>query len=171
MPVQEGSVPFLVGGGDDRASARVIAFGNHQPPRDCTDAAFHEAGMLVEHEAVDAGIAQSGLRPGQADDIVRPKKLSHADRAALSGEVRPIAGSSFAALWYARLLSRVKPHVCSAECGAASQTGRRSWWGSYKVPIAAPRPRSRRSTRCSTCSPPILPGSTSLSYRACTVRW
>jgi hypothetical protein len=31
--------------------------------------------MLVEHKAVDAGIAQAGLRPGQADDVVRPKKL------------------------------------------------------------------------------------------------
>ena len=60
------------------AGAPMIAFGNHQPPRDRADAAFHEAGMLVEHEAVDAGIAQSGLRPGQADDIVRPKQLSHA---------------------------------------------------------------------------------------------
>ena len=107
----------------------MIVLGNHQPPRDCADAAFHEARMLVEHKAVDAGIAQSGLRPGQADDVVRPKKLSHADRAALSGEVRPIAGSSFAALWYARLPLRVKPRVCSANRGTASETGRRSWWG------------------------------------------
>ncbi len=62
----------------------MIALGNHQPPRDRADAAFHQAGMLVEHEAVDAGVAQPGLRPGQADDIVRPKKLSHAgDRRAI----------------------------------------------------------------------------------------
>ena len=60
------------------AGARVVALGNHQAPRDRTDAAFDEAGMMIEHEAVDAGVAQSGLRPGQADGIVGAKQLPHA---------------------------------------------------------------------------------------------
>ena len=72
----------------------MIARGNHQPARYRTDAAFHQTGMLVEHEAVDAGIAQAGLRPGQADYVVRPKKLFQAGKPALSRDVRPIAGPS-----------------------------------------------------------------------------
>jgi hypothetical protein len=35
----------------------MIALGNHQPPLDRADAAFHQTRMLVEHEAIDAGIA------------------------------------------------------------------------------------------------------------------
>ncbi len=60
----------------------MIAVGDHQPPRDGADAALHQARMLVEYKAVDAGLAQSGLSPGQADNIVRPKELSQAGRPA-----------------------------------------------------------------------------------------
>ena len=91
----------------------MIALGDHQPPRDSADAAFHQARMLVEYEAVDAGIAQPGLRPGQADDIVRPKKLSQAGEPALSGDVRPIAGPFVSSDVICLLIvGRVKPRIC-----------------------------------------------------------
>ena len=45
----------------------MIALGDHQAPRDRADAAFDEAGVMIEHEALDAGVAQPRLRPGQAD--------------------------------------------------------------------------------------------------------
>ena len=40
-----------------RPGAAVVAFGDHQAARDRADAAFDEAGMMVEHEAVDPGVA------------------------------------------------------------------------------------------------------------------
>ena len=55
----------------------MIAFGNHQAARDRPDAAFDEAGMMIENHAVDAGIAQLRLRPGQADDVVGAQQLLH----------------------------------------------------------------------------------------------
>ena len=33
--------------------------------------------LMVEHQAVDSGIAQPGLRPGQADDVVSAEQLLH----------------------------------------------------------------------------------------------
>jgi hypothetical protein len=76
----------------------VIALGDHQPPRDRADAAFHQTGMLVENEAGDTGIAQASLRPGQTDNVVRPKQLSQAGKPALSGDARPIAGPSIVSI-------------------------------------------------------------------------
>src|SRR6266702_2382617 len=62
---------------DQRAGPAVILFGNHQAARDRTDAAFDEAGMMIEDKAVDADIAQQGLRPGQPDDVVGAQELLH----------------------------------------------------------------------------------------------
>src|SRR5437763_1870530 len=59
------------------AGAAMIALGDHQPPRDRADAALDDARMLVEHEALDPGIAQQRLGPGQADDIVGAQQLFH----------------------------------------------------------------------------------------------
>ena len=53
----------------------MIAFRNHQAARDRPDAALDKVGVMIEDKTVDAGVAQPGLRPGQADDIVRPKEL------------------------------------------------------------------------------------------------
>src|ERR1043166_7157173 len=55
----------------------MIALGDHQPPRDGADAALDQARMLVEHDALDPGIAQQRLGPGQADDIVGAQQLFH----------------------------------------------------------------------------------------------
>ncbi len=44
--------------------------------------------MMVEHKAVDAGIAQPGLRPGQADDVVGAQQLLH-PRSRLASGRRP----------------------------------------------------------------------------------
>jgi hypothetical protein len=55
----------------------MIALGNHQPPRDRADAALDKARMLVEHDAVDPGIAQQRLGPGQTDDIVGAQQFFH----------------------------------------------------------------------------------------------
>ena len=71
------SVQFLLRRGDQRAGSAVILFGNHQAARDRSDAAFDEAGMMIEDETVDADIAQQGLGPGQADDVVGAQELLH----------------------------------------------------------------------------------------------
>ena len=63
----------------------MIAVGNHQAPRDRPDAALDKAGMMIEHEAIDAGIAKAGLRPGQAHDVVAAQQLLHPRRAASDG--------------------------------------------------------------------------------------
>src|SRR5437016_10243814 len=62
---------------DQRAGPAVIFFGNHQAARDRPDAAFDEAGMMIEDKAVDADIAQQGLGPGQANDVVGAQELLH----------------------------------------------------------------------------------------------
>ncbi len=62
---------------DQRAGPAMIVFGNHQAARDRPDAAFNEARMMIEDKAVDAGVAEPGLSPGQADDIVGAQQLLH----------------------------------------------------------------------------------------------
>ena len=62
---------------DQRAGPAVIFFGDHQAARDRPDAAFNEAGMMIEDKTVDADIAQHGLGPGQADDVVGAQELLH----------------------------------------------------------------------------------------------
>ena len=58
------SLSRLLAGRRERArGSLVVALGDHQAPRDRADAAFDEARVLVEHEAVDAGIPQQGLEP------------------------------------------------------------------------------------------------------------
>ena len=55
----------------------MIAFRNHQAARDRPDTPFDEAGMMIEDKAVDAGVAEPGLRPGQADGVVGAQQLPH----------------------------------------------------------------------------------------------
>src|SRR5260370_90851 len=71
------SAQLLLRGIDQRAGPAVILFGNHQAARDRADAAFDEAGMVIEDKAVDASIAEPGLSPGQADDVVGAQQLLH----------------------------------------------------------------------------------------------
>jgi len=71
------SAQLLLRRGDYRLGPAVIRFGNHEAPRDRPDAAFDEAGVMIENDAVDAGIAQPGLRPRQADDVVGAQQLLH----------------------------------------------------------------------------------------------
>jgi hypothetical protein len=55
----------------------MILFGNHQAPRDRSDASFDKAGMMIKDNAVDPDIAQPGLRPGQANHVVGAQQLLH----------------------------------------------------------------------------------------------
>ncbi len=55
----------------------MIAFRNHQSARDRPDAAFDKAGMMIENKAVDAGITQPDLCPGQADRVVGAQQFPH----------------------------------------------------------------------------------------------
>jgi hypothetical protein len=74
----------------------MIALGNHQPPRDGADAAFDEARMLVEHDAVDPGVAQQRLGPGQTDDIVGAQQFFHRAPGAGTGSRHRYGGSDAA---------------------------------------------------------------------------
>lgn len=75
-------MPLFIGGGDNGAGTPMIAFGDHQPPRDRADAAFHQTRVLIKDMTVDPGVAQLRLCPGQADDIIGSKQLSHAGTSA-----------------------------------------------------------------------------------------
>ena len=72
-----GSAQLLFRRGDQGRGPAMIAFGNHQTARDRADAAFDEAGMMIEDKAVDAGLAQPDLSPGQADDVIGAQQLLH----------------------------------------------------------------------------------------------
>src|SRR5579864_8880683 len=71
------SAQFVLGGAQDSLGAAVIAFGDHQAARNGADIPVDEAGMMIEDKTVDPGVAEPGLRPGQADRVVGAEQLSH----------------------------------------------------------------------------------------------
>ena len=55
---------------EDPEGVGFIAARHRQPARNGADAAFHRAGVVVQHQAVDTGIAEQGGDKGEADGVV-----------------------------------------------------------------------------------------------------
>ena len=55
----------------------MVTLRHHQAARDRSDAAFHEARVMIEDNAVDPGVAELGLRPRQTYGVVGAKQLLH----------------------------------------------------------------------------------------------